>query len=208
MTLEVNKVHFCFEGRIQSSIRSQRIGGISPSQTDSQLSWRQGWWYFCWWTESFISMARLLLGARYSAEEPENMEFRNPYHRCDELLATTFPSTNPASRPKSALLNPPEYFQSMHTDGWLTLASSRHPIAISKLRATCKCTPWFVLVSRWWPFLYRSSTIVPSETLLFFQTSGQRSGSNSPQATEILSGNNQFWCGMIPMTRGDVLLYY
>jgi len=33
----------------------------------------------------FISMARLLLEAKYSAEEPENMEFRNPYIGLDEL---------------------------------------------------------------------------------------------------------------------------
>ena len=35
----------------------------------------------------FISMARLLLEARYSAEEPEYMEFRNPYIGLDELYS-------------------------------------------------------------------------------------------------------------------------
>jgi hypothetical protein len=33
----------------------------------------------------FISVARLLLEARYSAEDPENMEFRNPYIGLNEL---------------------------------------------------------------------------------------------------------------------------
>lgn len=35
----------------------------------------------------FISVARLLLEARYSAEEPESMEFRNPYIGLDELYS-------------------------------------------------------------------------------------------------------------------------
>jgi len=74
----------------------------------------------------FISMTRLLLGARYSAEEPEHMEFRNPYLGLDELYSYhkikpsryNIPINEPLPlRSKSALLNPLEYFQSMLTDG-------------------------------------------------------------------------------------------
>lgn len=35
----------------------------------------------------FISVARLLLEARYSAEDPQSMEFRNPYIGLDELYS-------------------------------------------------------------------------------------------------------------------------
>ena len=53
----------------------------------------------------FISAARLLLEARYSAEDPENMEFRNPYIGLDELY--TYHKIKPSRY--NTLINEPRF---------------------------------------------------------------------------------------------------